>query len=149
MDEQKFKKIIFDKEENIISIEELIENSEHYNIKNIAISKDIIFNSNTIFINTDYKPPLKVVNGTLSINEEYYHQHKQEIDNLIKIICKKTTKDNINILDKCFIDDELITILSQNDYLQNIMLTLTSNKNKKNQYCLTKSDYEKFKKSNI
>jgi len=155
MEKKYIASIINYKEEEIISIEELLNNPEKYNICHISISHDDDYQHKKgliKLINTDYEHPLRLEKDIFSddfyikINEEYFKKNKEEILNLINTICKKTTNEEIKISQKELICKDILKTLKENDHLKKITLT---NDYEEDKYTLTEEVYQLFKTAKI
>lgn len=138
----------------LVSIDEIINNLANISISDIALDeKNVISSPNgtVIFEKTDYENPivLKTYNFTSSIelliNIDWYVDHVDEINNLIKQIIINSTRKELSLSNTCFINSEIIDSLCKNKFLEVINLDNYS----KNGYILTSDDYLKLKKSTI
>ena len=149
------KEIIFYKEEEIYTLEELLKQINNLKIDVIQISKDTLMNRDgkTVkFLETDYDNHYRIKKEwddsyNLLINEEYYLQNREEVNKLIEEICNKTTEKEITISDNCLITSNILKLLANNQNLEKVTLTSKYEKNPNKQFILTKEIYKLFKES--
>ena len=149
------KEIIFYKEEEIYTLEELLKQINNLKIDVIQISKDTLMNRDgkTVkFLETDYDNHYRIKKEwddsyNLLINEEYYLQNREEVNKLIEEICNKTTEKEITISDNCLITSNILKLLANNPNLEKVTLTSKYEKNPNKQFILTKEIYKLFKES--
>ena len=149
------KEIIFYKEEEIYTLEELLKQINNLKIDVIQISKDTLMNRDgkTVkFLETDYDNHYRIKKEwddryNLLINEEYYLQNIEEVNKIIEEICNKTKEKEITINDNCLITSNILKILANNPNLEKVTLTSKYEKNPNKQFILTKEIYELFKES--
>ena len=149
------KEIIFYKEEEIYTLEELLKQINNLKIDVIQISKDTLMNRDgkTVkFLETDYDNHYRIKKEwddryNLLINEEYYLQNREEVNKIIEEICNKTTEKEITISDNCLINSNVLNKLANNPNLEKVTLTSKYEKNPNKQFILTKEIYELFKES--
>lgn len=80
---------------------------------------------------------------SLHIDEEYYLENQQEVDDTISVIAKSKSK-KITILEPTLTTIELIDVISSNPNLEEVTLG-----NRDNPFTLDVMTYQKFKNSNI
>jgi len=108
-----------------VTIEQIKANLDK--VISICIDGSITFGNNTRNFSTT-ENPIAYTNiryicpNMISINGEYYKEHKDEIDELIIYIAKNTKLSNIRFLSKDLINDSLIDALSQNENIETIRL---------------------------
>ena len=150
------KEIIFYKEEEIYTLEELLKQINNLKIDEIEISKDSLINNNqgqvAKLLETDYKNHYRIKKEWndsyhLLINEEYYMQNQEEVNKIIEEICNKTKEKEITINDNYLITSNILKILANNPNLEKVTLTSKYEKNPNKQFILTKEIYELFKES--
>ena len=149
------KEIIFYKEEEIYTLEELLKQINNLKIDVIQISKDTLMNRDgkTVkFLETDYDNHYRIKKEwddryNLLINEEYYLQNREEVNKIIEEICNKTKEKEITINDNCLITSNILKLLANNPNLEKVTLTSKYEKNPNKQFILTKEIYKLFKES--
>lgn len=142
-------------EDEIVSLNDLLVYPEKYNITEISIGGDSMFNKEDNIVKllaTDIDHPFILKKDFLGemvlyINEEYFLTHQSQVYNIVGGICKRTKEDKIIISDKILITDDIIDSIIENQNLKTVDLTPYQTQ-EENQYQLTKQTYEKFKKSN-
>ncbi len=132
-----------------LSIVDIVNNIDKYEIKSIKIDELIIQIGNVNYQYTDMTNPISFsgndffAKNTLHINKQYYYEHKPELDGLINLILG-ASKKNIKLESVDIINDNVLTTVLNNKNLEEIYLG-----SRNNPFKLTKEIYEKFKGKHI
>ena len=140
---------------NVVSIEQIINNFEKFNISDISLSHETIYrlsdDTTVKVLKTDYQHPLVVEKSLFSgslflyVDPDWYLNNQHQVDNLICYIAKNTQNKELYIKNGCLINNSLIDSLCENNNLITVDIgTLDDDK-----YNLTYEDYLKFKSSDI
>lgn len=130
------------------NFDDIKEHLEEMAISQIGIDGIIQFPDKE-FLLTDNNMPIVytdnfVISKGLYFSNEYYLEHKSEIDELVLYICQNSKGSSITIEDTCLINDQVIAAILSNSNITKVELG-----SKSDVYELDVSLYEKVKKSNI
>ena len=115
-----------------LDFQTILENIDKYNINQIGISKEFLVTKDASYQFTDIDHPLFLskfegYDGYLHIDEDYYNNNKEEVENFLKEYIK-FAKYRINIASTSLINDDILKEISANKNIKDVTLGSYSDK---------------------
>ncbi len=110
----------------ILTISYIKEHLSELDIEDIEIDACAIIGDKKV-IYSDYDHPLVLVKAimamkTLCIDSKFYQEHKEEVDDLVKFICRNKNGEYISISDRALISNEVYEAIGSNPNIKRVRI---------------------------